>query len=231
MERKSELYYEEIGDDFDRFMSDYDVERRAALIGDLFDEAYGTAKPVGRTLEIGCGTGAITATYRHRVDALLVTDISARLAAQVGEAHHAESQAEDATDLSFEPETFEVVVSSECIEHCPDPVRAVDEMVRVLEPGGVLILTTPNRLWLPVVVAAQRLKLRPFQGNEVFLGYRQLAKAVEAAGADVIHQTGCHLLPWQVPGIKPLLRKIDRHGDRLGPVMINQAVFARKHAA
>lgn len=46
--------------------------------------------------------------------------------------------------LPFANDTFDVVWSSEVIEHLIDPVAAADEMRRVLRPGGTLVLTTPN---------------------------------------------------------------------------------------
>jgi SAM-dependent methyltransferase len=222
--RRSELYYEELGEDFDRFMSSYDVERRAALIAELFPEDTPAS-----TLEVGCGTGAITRTYRARVGDLTVTDISERLALRVAADLDAAGRAADATMLPFADGSFDLVVSSECIEHTPDPARAVGEMLRVLAPGGHLVLTTPNRLWLPVVLAAQRFRLRRFQGNELFLGTRELRSVVSAGGGTVLQQSGCHLLPWQIPGVKPLLRRLDRHGPVLYRFMINQGVLARRN--
>tara|TARA_Y100000590_G_scaffold416257_1_gene514838 strand:- start:157 stop:864 length:708 start_codon:yes stop_codon:yes gene_type:complete len=222
---RNELYFEEIGDDFDKLMSDYDVAQRGRLVLDLLPE-----KVPGRTLEVGCGTGAITKHYVDRVDELLLTDISERLAVETAERLDVDGRAEDALALSFPDGSFDMVVSSECVEHTPDPAIAVAEMMRVLKPGGHLVLTTPNRLWLGVVLVAQRLRIRKFQGDERFLSIRQLRGAVEENGGQLLRHTGCHLLPWQIPFIKPLLRRVDRYGNRLYRVMINQAVLAVKQA-
>ncbi len=46
--------------------------------------------------------------------------------------------------LPFKDETFETVVCSQVIEHIPDTVQAVSELLRVLKPGGRLILGTPD---------------------------------------------------------------------------------------
>src|SRR5258706_10080849 len=50
----------------------------------------------------------------------------------------------DAKDLveHFGPSFFDVVVSTEMLEHAADWRTAVDQMKRVLRPGGLLILTT-----------------------------------------------------------------------------------------
>jgi len=53
----------------------------------------------------------------------------------------------DATRLPFADDAFDVVVTSEVLEHIPDDVAAIAELVRVLRPGGVFAATVPS--WLP----------------------------------------------------------------------------------
>lgn len=54
-------------------------------------------------------------------------------------------QVDNALDLSFADATFDLVVSSEVIEHVGQPERMVQEIFRVLKPGGVAVLTFPSR--------------------------------------------------------------------------------------
>jgi SAM-dependent methyltransferase len=56
----------------------------------------------------------------------------------------------DATRLPFDDESFDVVVTSEVLEHIQDDVAAIAEMVRVLKPGGRFAATVPS--WFPEVV-------------------------------------------------------------------------------
>ena len=46
---------------------------------------------------------------------------------------------------SFKSDFFDVVVLSDVIEHVKDDLKSLNEMFRVLKPGGLLILTCPNR--------------------------------------------------------------------------------------
>ena len=56
----------------------------------------------------------------------------------------------DARRLPFPDATFDVVITSEVLEHIQDDVAAITEMVRVLKPGGRFAATVPA--WLPEVV-------------------------------------------------------------------------------
>jgi SAM-dependent methyltransferase len=49
----------------------------------------------------------------------------------------------DVTALPFEDEELDAIVCTEVLEHCVDPFKAVDEMHRVLKPGGLLLVTSP----------------------------------------------------------------------------------------
>jgi SAM-dependent methyltransferase len=53
----------------------------------------------------------------------------------------------DATRLPFPDGAFDRVIASEVMEHIPDDLAALDELVRVLRPGGVLAVTIPA--WMP----------------------------------------------------------------------------------
>jgi SAM-dependent methyltransferase len=50
----------------------------------------------------------------------------------------------DAQQLPFLNGAFDACLCSELLEHVPEPARVVAELCRVLKPGGVLILTTPQ---------------------------------------------------------------------------------------
>src|SRR3954454_12366934 len=53
----------------------------------------------------------------------------------------------DATRLPFADGTFDRIIASEVMEHIPDDLAALDELTRVLRPGGTMAITIPA--WLP----------------------------------------------------------------------------------
>jgi SAM-dependent methyltransferase len=50
----------------------------------------------------------------------------------------------DVSALPFEDGSYDIVLSTQVLEHVRDPQRVVQEMARVLKPGGWLFLTTPQ---------------------------------------------------------------------------------------
>lgn len=81
------------------------------------------------TLDHGCGPGPYKALFKQRVG----FDVAPGPAVDVTGDMHA---------LPFEDNYFEQILSTEVLEHSYDPCKAVDELRRVLKPGGKLILTT-----------------------------------------------------------------------------------------
>ena len=101
-----------------------------------------------RVLEIGCGRGGFSAHLAGRGAHLTAADFSpaaVRMAARRLEPHaDAEALVADIEAIPFDRGTFDVVISLDTLEHMPNPTLAVAELVRVLRPGGKLILTTNN---------------------------------------------------------------------------------------
>jgi 2-polyprenyl-3-methyl-5-hydroxy-6-metoxy-1,4-benzoquinol methylase len=119
-------------------------------------------------------------------------------------------------------------VSSEAVEHTPDPRRSVLELYRLVKPGGDLVMSMPNRLWQGPVRAASALGLRPYDGHENFLWPSQLRAVLVGAGAQVVEHRGIHLWPFQIAKLRPLSSWVDRFGASLLPLMINHCLHARK---
>ena len=93
---------------------------------DRFVQAHATA---ARTLDIGAQNGPYAAFFPNRV----ALDVRHGRGVQI---------LGDAQALGLAGDTFETVLCTEVLEHLPEPQRAIDEIFRVLKPGGMLLLTT-----------------------------------------------------------------------------------------
>lgn len=107
-----------------------------------------------RVLEIGCGRGgfALWLARAAAPECLAAADFSLA-AVRRGLAIQREPggprvlwEVGDIQRLSHPDATFDTVISTETVEHLPNPRRGVAELARVLKPGGRLFLTTPNYL-------------------------------------------------------------------------------------
>jgi len=226
MLKKDSGYFEALGDKFDEYISDYDVARRSALIFDdlLRDVALGGLK----VLEVGCGTGRFSRQIAQQKAQLTVLDISGNLANAVSAKLGCEAAAGDACNLPFDDEAFDMVISSECIEHTADPLGAVAEMSRVCRVGGIVCLTTPNKLWYPILWLSEKLKVRKFAGPENWVFPWQVKKIMQRDGMSDIVVSGCHLWPFQLKFTRRILRRLDSYGRVLYPIMINFGIAGRK---
>lgn len=101
--------------------------------------------PAARTgsllLDVGCGAGVLAPLVAHLGHRHLGIDVVAGSVAQA-RAHGIEPVIGDAARLPFADERLDVVVAGEVLEHVPDPHRVLRECIRVLRPGGTLVLDT-----------------------------------------------------------------------------------------
>ncbi|MDX1910438.1 MAG: methyltransferase domain-containing protein [Saprospiraceae bacterium] len=102
-----------------------------------------------QALNLGTGEGDYDRMIARHVTRLTGCDVNEedlaharQLNADVANLHY---EPNNALALSFDDATFDLVVSCEVIEHVGQPEKMVQEMYRVLRPGGYVILTFPSR--------------------------------------------------------------------------------------
>jgi 2-polyprenyl-6-hydroxyphenyl methylase/3-demethylubiquinone-9 3-methyltransferase len=224
---EKELFYERLGERFAEILSDYDTQRRVEI---LIDEFLGDNAVRGKkALDVGCGLGFFSHRLQERGAIVTACDIAANLLELTRKRVGCECVQADALKLAehFGTNSFDLVVSSECIEHTPSPIEALTQMVAVLKPAGFLAISTPNRVWRPVVTLATAISLRQFDGYENFISWRRFRKAIAASGARIIYEKGLHIWPFQL-GFHRFSRWADHHLQVLRPLMINMCVLAQK---
>ena len=153
----------------------------------------------GRGLEIGFGTGVYLRALAKHYEEVIGTDLDQR---QLEHAHACTADIpnlqlllDDITDTQLPAHSFDLVLCSEVLEHIRDTGRAITGIRRVLAPGGLLIVSTPQRhslmelacklAFMPGVISF----VRRVYGEAVFetghlslMTERQMTRALESAG-------------------------------------------------
>lgn len=96
----------------------------------------------GRALDAGCGEGYVLSKMVSP-DAVGL-DISRTAIERASKASDATLVLGDAERMPFSDSYFDAAICSETLEHTVNPRRVVEELSRVVRPGGKIILSTPN---------------------------------------------------------------------------------------
>ncbi|MEJ7628192.1 MAG: class I SAM-dependent methyltransferase [Nocardioidaceae bacterium] len=115
---------------------------------DRFSAVAGTGGwPYRTSLEVGCGTGFFTLNLKLAgvLDDCHVTDISPGMVEVAGRnatslGFTVAGRTADAETLPYDDDSFDLVVGHAVIHHIPDVELAFTEMLRVLKPGGRLVV-------------------------------------------------------------------------------------------
>ena len=219
-----------LSDKYDRFYdSDLcreelpDVARRNGWPRDRVEAVVAMGGTGNRILDVGCGNGLLLWQFRHAFRELVGLEFSP---------HRIEQAKVNLDGWSFRPvlgsaenmceietDSIDRIISADVIEHIPDVYAAAAEMLRVLKPGGVLVINTPNIAFLK-----KRLQLlggrfpstsQPNEGigdNVLFDGghlhyftYRSLNIVLERAGFRMLKRVGFGKLGWIHNIYPPLL--------------------------
>lgn len=137
--------------------------------------------PQGHLLEVGCGSGSMLSAMALRGWQVTGLDFDERA---VGNArskgltvHHG-----DLYSQNFREGIFDAVVMSHVIEHVPDPRALLRECLRILKPGGKLVVITPS-VWgrLHKIYRKNWFALDPPRHLHLF-SPRSLARLINEAG-------------------------------------------------
>ncbi len=126
-------------------------------------------------LDVGCGSGGLTAILGNYYNNVIGTDLSIT-ALQYAAKYHKNSRsvflAANACEQPFKNNTFDFVLLREVIEHIlPEESQGtINEIFRILKPGGKVLITIPNKmelrrllLDLPIFISSKLLGINPFQ--------------------------------------------------------------------
>ncbi len=182
---------------FDRIAKNYDVANRAISMG--MDRAWRkkTVKILqpfrgGRYLDIGTGTGDLVFEILDQSANVLVDgidpseqmlEIARAKAIRRGVGDAVSFLTADALDLPMESETFDGIISGFCFRNIERRQKALEEMWRVLKPGGRLVILEATYPANPFIRLGYRLytPLVPILGKILGGGsaYQYLVDSIE----------------------------------------------------
>jgi SAM-dependent methyltransferase len=203
---------------------------------------YGPQAPLSRAIEYGPGSGIYLPILARHCAHVIGADIEQAyldgMAPQVAALSNLELTVDDIEDSSFGDDSFGLVLCSEVLEHVRRPERALKTLYRILCPGGIAVVTTPQRYsvmelccklaLLPGIIGLVRLIYRePVlpTGHISLRSQRALGRAIADAGFRVGHHVrfGLYL---------PLLAEFggDRGGRAIEALEHRLAGTAAEHA-
>ena len=154
-----------------------------------------------RLLDVGCGAGLASEALARLGHDVLGIDAAGE-ALEAARAHAADQglslRYRDAVaeDLQAEGLRFPAVISLEVVEHVPDPAAFVRVLAGLLEPGGILVMSTLNRTprsFVTAKIGAEYvLRLLPVGTHDwrSFITPKELAGMMRDAGLRVAQSTG-----------------------------------------
>jgi SAM-dependent methyltransferase len=142
-------------------------------------------------LDVGCGPGNFTRAFAKQVPDGLVVGLDASgpmlvRAVEETAAENVEYVRGDASDLPFKNASFDAVCCFAALYLIDDPMAAIDEIVRVLRPGGrVALLSSVNRGLAPTMLSNAVVKT--MAGVRVF-GRDEITDALRQRGMERVAQ-------------------------------------------
>ncbi|MDH3227352.1 MAG: methyltransferase domain-containing protein [Thermoleophilia bacterium] len=127
------------------------LQSRMSLVLDTI-ERFG--EPGGRVLDVGCGTGFLLEELARRGFHGRGVDLSPE-SVEIAKGRLAELGASDRLTAevgsAYEPPEgpYDVITLTDVLEHLEDPRACVAALAEQLAPGGLLVISTPNRRSLP----------------------------------------------------------------------------------
>jgi 2-polyprenyl-3-methyl-5-hydroxy-6-metoxy-1,4-benzoquinol methylase len=162
-----------------------------------FMRAMVPSSPPLRILDVGCGTG-LNASHLvqagHRIVGIDLSSVAIEKCRERG--FEAVLCDIDSEPIPYKDETFDLAYASDVVEHCADTAGFLRELHRVLKPGGMLLLSTPNSaFWVYRILGLLGLTASEYQhpGHIRFFSIRNLSAAIEAAGFKVTRLAARHM--------------------------------------
>ncbi|NNM79291.1 MAG: class I SAM-dependent methyltransferase [Gallionella sp.] len=102
------------------------------------------SEPAGKLLDVGCGGGRLLKRMKKCGWQVEGTDFDAQATQRVTARYGIRTHVGDLPQCQLPANSFDAITMSQTIEHLYDPAATLHECLRILKPGGLLVMTTPN---------------------------------------------------------------------------------------
>ncbi len=137
-------------------------------------------------LDVGAGSGGFLEEFRRQCPGAALSAVESSPAAREALARRFPGlrfPAARLEDLDRDPGPYEAVTILQTLEHAADPARLCREARRLLAPGGVLLLTVPNRHYLGLLLRGKKRSLCYANATHLqFFGRFSLERILSVAG-------------------------------------------------
>jgi ubiquinone/menaquinone biosynthesis C-methylase UbiE len=200
----------------------YRLRRRTDEVAEALQ--HYTEGPLRTVVDVGTADGLMLDLLRKRMPAVtfLGFDLSLELLRANNTNGILKSQS-DALQMPIRTGSADAAIATAIIEHVPDPDAMLRECARMLRPGGLLVITTPDPLMEQI---SSRIGLLKEAGHQETLNLAQLCERSEAAGFQVMDAKKFMFSPVGFPAEKLIERGM--RTAKLDLVMANQLVVVRK---
>ncbi|MGA2910186.1 MAG: class I SAM-dependent methyltransferase [Candidatus Microgenomates bacterium] len=195
-----------------------DVEKHFDIVAGSYDSGkvkysyyYGNLKKLLKTLilknkrvfEIGCGTGDLLNSVKPKYGYGM--DISSEMIRIANMKYSQKKQIH--FSIKWPKDKFDYIFMSDVIEHLENPVETFQKISKLMGPKTIFINTMANPIWEPVLMVAEKLRLKMPEGKHKRIKYMDLGFMIQESGMKITRHGYRLLIPIKIPIITDFANK------------------------
>lgn len=219
LELDKELYYNNIGGILSDKISKIETKKRLDVVfGKLLDNKLLKDK---KFLEVGVGSGDFSKRALSLCANITGVDVGPDLINKLNKnVPKGNFILANGAKLPFKNNLFDIVLCTQVLRHVSDPLTVLSELTRVVKKGGLVVITTPNKLYKPLAVILG--KIQKYNGNENWYYPWEIKKIILNLGLELQHEY--NFMPFKLPSTLSLIER----APILAPLMLDCGLVFRK---
>lgn len=177
-------------------------------------------------LEIGCGTGDLLASLIPKIGHGI--DLSPEMIKLAKTKYSTSKNLSFSTQSigKFKNKNLDYVFMSDVIEHLEDPQKVFNQISQTMNKNTIFICTYANPIWEPVLMLAEKLKLKMPEGDHYRIKFKDIESMLNKANLKLTTHNYNLLLPINLPIITTFANKYLE--PILKPLCFTEYFVARK---